>query len=307
MSENLGLGKIITTPQAHRDAIHIAVAPVWAGERLAPGEHIGLNRHGMAVGDVDPQIGVVDPFLRETVEPGQCFWLYLYPGSITSLRHDWTHPAFDHTPLPKEQRASESTPLPKEERTDQRADQRTEQRTDQRTDQRARLSARLPEGPVWRTETVLRLAHEARHRILHTELTWDKQAEELGLLPLSDALEEAGYSQQEDLNLLRGEFKWSHDERYNRLFCLLLGGELEEAVHWIDSYCLELDQTWTKLMGAAERWEREGDRTYDNSETYKFVDRDKWTWATFWRYYELVQDRKLPETVERDNFFTCSC
>lgn len=104
MSESLGLGKIITTKQ-HRDAIHIAVAPVTAGERLHPGERVGFNDPCttlvLAVPDGDA-IGIVDPFLKDAVEKGQEFWMYLFPGSITSLRHEWTHPAF---PLPDAPRA----------------------------------------------------------------------------------------------------------------------------------------------------------------------------------------------------------
>lgn len=88
----LGLGKIITSHQ-ERDAIHVAVVPVVAGEKLQPGTHVGL-RDGKAVSFPTQMFGVVDPFLKRPVQEDQTFWLFLYPGSITSLRHEWTHPAF---------------------------------------------------------------------------------------------------------------------------------------------------------------------------------------------------------------------
>ena len=88
------LGKIITE-EAERDAVHIAVAPVKAAGKLYPGQHVGLLADGRAaVKDVE-KIGIVDPFLPGPVFEGQMFWLWLYPGSITTLRHDWTHAAFD--------------------------------------------------------------------------------------------------------------------------------------------------------------------------------------------------------------------
>ncbi len=107
---DLGLGNIITTPQ-QRDAIHIAVAPVTAAEDLSVGEDIGFIQPGdnenvgaCRRGATRYAIGIVDPFLKAPVLKGEQFWMFLYPGSITSLRHDWTHPAFAE---PKEKVVSE--------------------------------------------------------------------------------------------------------------------------------------------------------------------------------------------------------
>lgn len=101
MSENLGLGKLITTDQ-NRDAIHIAVVPVHAGQHLRPGDPVGMM-NGLAFDskDLSNGCGVVDPFLPSgmIVKPRERFWLYLKPGSITSLRHEWTHPDFPVDPV----------------------------------------------------------------------------------------------------------------------------------------------------------------------------------------------------------------
>lgn len=73
-----------------RDAIHVAVVPMIAKSRLYPGNHIDAdgNRTG---GEL---VGIVDPYLTVPVEKGQKFFMFLYPGTVTSLRHVWTHPAF---------------------------------------------------------------------------------------------------------------------------------------------------------------------------------------------------------------------
>lgn len=63
-----------------RDAIHIAVIPMVATSILWPGQRLAN--------------GIVDPFLVGRVVVGQWFYLFLYPNTITSLRHSWTHPAF---------------------------------------------------------------------------------------------------------------------------------------------------------------------------------------------------------------------
>jgi len=87
------LGKLITDQQ-QRDAIHIAVAPVIAGETLYPGTRVALDADGRAVAVDENAIGIIDPFLTGRVRTGQTVWLFLMPGSVTVIRHEWIHPAF---------------------------------------------------------------------------------------------------------------------------------------------------------------------------------------------------------------------
>jgi hypothetical protein len=86
------LGAIITTAEK-RDAIHLAVEPMVAGELLFPGYDIGI-REGKAFRHDVKLVGIVDPFLKIPVQQGERFWLIVYPRQITSLRHVWTHPDF---------------------------------------------------------------------------------------------------------------------------------------------------------------------------------------------------------------------
>lgn len=91
------LGTIIG-PNEKRDAIHLAVEPIIADEVLSPGEHVGFTREGHAGSSGVPKyLGIVDPFLSRPVQPGERFWLVVYPRQITSLRHVWTHPEFPET------------------------------------------------------------------------------------------------------------------------------------------------------------------------------------------------------------------
>ncbi|MDR5839363.1 hypothetical protein [Caballeronia sp. LZ034LL] len=99
------LGMIHFKPEA-RDAIHLAVEPIEAGERLRPNDDVGIyNGKAYQASDyreIDGELvminplGKVDPFLPSSkfVQPGQKFWLVVYPRMITSLRHVWSHPSF---------------------------------------------------------------------------------------------------------------------------------------------------------------------------------------------------------------------
>lgn len=78
-----------------RDAIHIAVAQVGAGENMVAGDHIGFkNDKSTAYKAGVSYIGIVDPYLVNPVQKGKLFYMFLYPNTITSLNHSWTHPAF---------------------------------------------------------------------------------------------------------------------------------------------------------------------------------------------------------------------
>lgn len=97
MSESVKVGRLIEGAE-ERDAIHIAVAPVTAAETLYPGQRVGFTQEGdterVGLTDRLATVGIVDPFLTGAVYPGQRFFLFLFPQAITSLRHQWTHPAW---------------------------------------------------------------------------------------------------------------------------------------------------------------------------------------------------------------------
>lgn len=91
-----------TGPSDSRDAVHVAVFPAFSDTALSPGAWVRKGeRHGSAwkvcsahAGD---GIGVVDVFLPGPVPPGTGFFVMLRPGTITGLKHLWTHPDFAPT------------------------------------------------------------------------------------------------------------------------------------------------------------------------------------------------------------------
>lgn len=85
-------GKKLNGP-GPRDAVHVACIPVKAGRPLAPGEYVKVV-NGEAELSSTPD-GIVDPFLKELVHYGEWFWLLLLPGTVTGMRHEWSHPSFD--------------------------------------------------------------------------------------------------------------------------------------------------------------------------------------------------------------------
>ena len=95
------LGKLLgKNHDQHRDAVHIAVMPVVAGEPIRPGERLRIK---FGTDDVvlcgeynDDYVGRADPFIEAyEIKTGEKFWMWLRPGTITGLRHEWTHRTID--------------------------------------------------------------------------------------------------------------------------------------------------------------------------------------------------------------------
>ncbi len=106
------LGTILDNNQ-RRDAIHLAVEPVEAGENLRPGQHITVVDRVAYKTEVGKGLVIVDPFLESGVKKGQKFWFVMYPRAVHSLRHVWTHPAFKDevaaAPISKEDKSASET------------------------------------------------------------------------------------------------------------------------------------------------------------------------------------------------------
>jgi hypothetical protein len=95
MSEDIGIGYPVEFARP-RDAVHIAVIPVQAADPLEPGWKVEIDEAGWAfkATALGKAVGVVDPYLDHAAEKGQRLWLFLYPGSIKGVRHEWSHPTF---------------------------------------------------------------------------------------------------------------------------------------------------------------------------------------------------------------------
>lgn len=79
-----------------KDAIHVAIVAVRAGEVIKPGDRVGFNEFNEAVQDDDGP-GVADPF-RKSIVRGDSFWMLLAQDEVPNVRHVWEHPSIKFDP-----------------------------------------------------------------------------------------------------------------------------------------------------------------------------------------------------------------
>jgi len=108
------LGNLLSKTECSRDAIHIAVIPVYSKQKLSPGQPVKLDKtvnssdYYVVSCNHNESVGIVDPFLQKCVNPGEKFYLCLNPYSIISLKHEWEHPEFKKDKVNEEERYLEN-------------------------------------------------------------------------------------------------------------------------------------------------------------------------------------------------------
>ena len=74
-----------------RDAVHMPCVLVWSSVNVYPSQRMKFCNGDKC--QVEPEIytphGIVDPFLTNPVTRVQKFWLFLLPGKISDLVHEF--------------------------------------------------------------------------------------------------------------------------------------------------------------------------------------------------------------------------
>lgn len=81
------VGKLLTGGE-RRDAVHFALAPVIAACALEPGDRARFvkgSTEKVCDSSEEDALGIIDPFLTDTVHLGQRCWLFLYPVTAEQI------------------------------------------------------------------------------------------------------------------------------------------------------------------------------------------------------------------------------
>lgn len=74
-----------------KDAVHVAIVSVRAGQLIKPGSRCSLNEFNEAVVN-NKGYGIADPWLKSNIKTGDIFLLILGQNEIPNVRHVWEHP-----------------------------------------------------------------------------------------------------------------------------------------------------------------------------------------------------------------------
>ena len=152
----------------------------------------------------------------------------------------------------------------------------------------------------WRTSTVVDLCQAMR------------ETRDYSALPiLADALQDAGYPDEEVLEQLRSG---PSEIDAQRLVALIYSAKTAESVAWIEAFASELgsperygeplgpEMTYSTLMEAANRWVKDEESTdMGTNDTFQDL---YGKFPEFWMHYEIVTGMK-PKSAS--SFFACSC
>lgn len=82
-----------------RDAFHIPGIRVCASVDIEPGAHLLLqSRECVVLCTREERTGIADPFIPSMILAGQVFWLFLEPGLVTNLVHNFDVQGFQDFP-----------------------------------------------------------------------------------------------------------------------------------------------------------------------------------------------------------------
>lgn len=83
-----------------KDAVHVGIVAVRAGQPIAPGQRCTLNEYREAIPSESGE-GVADPF-GGRISTGQAFWLLMCQDQLPNVQHVWDHPTMDFSPPSRE-------------------------------------------------------------------------------------------------------------------------------------------------------------------------------------------------------------
>lgn len=89
------IGEVGTADMGVLDAFHIPGMLVRSLQELWPGDRVRMSNTGKTVLPVEDQgdgnfvavVGIIDPFLTQSIAPGESVWMLFMPGQTNGLRH----------------------------------------------------------------------------------------------------------------------------------------------------------------------------------------------------------------------------